>query len=92
MKRSTNGGGRPGPYDLKDRGSNRSGSDYGGGRSMRGGNGNLISFTLLYKIIKFRFLYKVECSNNSAVVEMLTIVTSVIPSDTFMSFMYSSLS
>ncbi|XP_020717001.1 heterogeneous nuclear ribonucleoprotein F [Ceratitis capitata] len=37
LKRAAKGNGRSGPYDLKDRGSNR-GNDYGGGRNMRGGN------------------------------------------------------
>ena len=48
MKRSTNGNGRPGPYDLKDRGGNRPGGDYNG-RNMRGGK--LWCCFVLHKIL-----------------------------------------
>ncbi|KAH8272095.1 hypothetical protein KR026_008110 [Drosophila bipectinata] len=44
MKRATGGGGgaggRPGPYDIRDRGANRGGNDFGGGRNDWGNNGN----------------------------------------------------
>jgi len=37
MKRATGAGGgvggRPGPYDIRDRGANRGGNDFGGGRN-----------------------------------------------------------
>ncbi|KAH8312647.1 hypothetical protein KR044_011968 [Drosophila immigrans] len=42
MKRATNGGGgggRPGPYDIRDRGANRGGNDFGG-RNDWGNNSN----------------------------------------------------
>ncbi|XP_034663624.1 heterogeneous nuclear ribonucleoprotein H3 isoform X1 [Drosophila subobscura] len=44
MKRATgsggSSGGRPGPYDIRDRGANRGGNDFGGGRNDWGNNGN----------------------------------------------------
>eukprot|EP00099_Drosophila_melanogaster_P022601 NP_650120.1 glorund, isoform A [Drosophila melanogaster] len=44
MKRATGAGGgvggRPGPYDIRDRGANRGGNDFGGGRNDWGNNGN----------------------------------------------------
>ncbi|XP_068156544.1 LOW QUALITY PROTEIN: heterogeneous nuclear ribonucleoprotein H2 [Drosophila tropicalis] len=46
MKRATGGGGpggmggRPGPYDIRDRGANRGGNDFGGGRNDWGNNSN----------------------------------------------------
>ncbi|SPP88420.1 heterogeneous nuclear ribonucleoprotein H3 isoform X1 [Drosophila guanche] len=44
MKRATgsggSAGGRPGPYDIRDRGANRGGNDFGGGRNDWGNNGN----------------------------------------------------
>ncbi|XP_023159798.2 heterogeneous nuclear ribonucleoprotein H3 isoform X2 [Drosophila hydei] len=43
MKRATGGGGiggRPGPYDIRDRGANRGGNDFGGRNDMPGNFGN----------------------------------------------------
>ncbi|XP_052836503.1 LOW QUALITY PROTEIN: heterogeneous nuclear ribonucleoprotein H3 [Drosophila gunungcola] len=44
MKRATGAGGgvggRPGPYDIRDRGANRGGNDFNGGRNDWGNNGN----------------------------------------------------
>lgn len=46
LRRASTGNGRPGPYDLKDRGSNRGGGGFGGGRNMRGGGGN---YNIIFK-------------------------------------------